>query len=584
MFKNNVLLIIPLLIISLFYNLLWEYDWAIQFYPLIFQASTSLTFLYIVLLKWKDLPSLHVNKIDYLISIYYLYSIIISIYNNGNIKFDIEIAMLFSYLLLYCSIRVLIVTDKDNILLYIILLLLAASNCVIGALQFFGMLRVESSSYYLTGTFLNPGPFGGYLCFMTPICLYFVLVLKKRKQQFVSIIVFIIICTCIILSQSRTAILSSIIVLVTLLVYYFWSRIRVFRHAILISSTIFILAGSFYLYKLRPASANGRLLIWKITITMFDNSVIFGKGVGYFNDEYNLYQSKYFCNSKADLNEKMLAGYVHSPFNDFLKILIEFGIIGLVLFCLMLCAVFNNLRKTKVDLLSIANGCCFLSLLIFAGYSYPMQITALHTLFIISIALCARKSKVTIIKNNHLYHPIRKVAIIVNFIYLFLIYTCYQDVSKWRSANKSISYNLAYALKSYDQVYPNLINSYTFLYNYGSELVELGYYRKAILIFEQLNQSHHDRHLYSQMGRCYESMRSFKLAEHCYQVASCMEPLLLKPQMLLFEMFKASGQQNKAIIQANKILNTPVKIQTEEAEIIKRNIRLYLLEFNETIH
>ena len=108
-------------------------------------------------------------------------------------------------------------------------------------------------------------------------------------------------------------------------------------------------------------------------------------------------------------------------------------------------------------------------------------------------------------------------------------------------------------------------------------MANLGYYKKAIGIYNELISFHHDIQLYSQMGRCYEELKLFSYAEKYYRIASCMEPVKLAPQMLLFELFKASGQKNKAINQATAILNTPIKIRTAEAERIRNEMRVYLL-------
>ena len=207
-----------------------------------------------------------------------------------------------------------------------------------------------------------------------------------------------------------------------------------------------------------------------------------------------------------------------------------------------------------------------------------MQITALHTLFCIMIAVNCSGTKSFSEKKVRVKSSILVLIFFLNAVFLYRVYNGYKAISNWRSASLAVTYNLAYALRTYENVYPDLINSYTFLYNYGSELADLGYYKKAISVYEKLNNFHHDIHLYSQMGRCYESLKLYDLAEKNYQIASCMEPIRLNPQLLLFKLFESSGQHKKAISQAQNILNTPVKIKTTEAEEIRKEMRFYLLD------
>lgn len=582
MFKNKILVIVPLLLISLFYNSSWDYNWTIQLYPLLFQAIVSITLLFVVLLIPKQGHMFRLTQIDYLVIAYYSYSILISVWNNGNIKYDTAIATLFSYLLLYLCIRIIVRDENDNISLFYLLLSFGVLNCFIGTLQVLGLISLNSLAYNLTGTFLNPGPFGGYVCFLIPISIFFIFSQKKISQKILAITLFLWLGASLILSESRAAMLACIIAASILFLYRIWPKTRSYRIITITGFCIAISLSFILLYKLRPASADGRLLIWKITTTMFDESFMMGKGVGYFNDEYNLYQARYFSSDHVNIKEALLAGSVHSPFNDFLKILIEFGGVGFLLFILIIWTILIDLFSKKLSWLKLVNFCCLVCFLVFGMYSYPMQITALHTLLIMAMAMCSRSCDLKIIR-LHKFNPyLRNLMLLGILTFMIYVYEAYKEITKWRSANNSISYNLAYSLKTYNDVYPNLINSFTFLYNYGAELADLGYYRKAILVFEQLKLSHHDRHLYIQLGRCYESTQSYALAEKSYQIASSMEPILLRPQVMLFEMFKISGQKEKAKIQANKILNTPIKIQTKEAEAIRKETRMYLIEHNES--
>lgn len=575
----KALVVIPLLCVSLFYNPIWNFDWAIQFYPIIFQAVILLTFLVTLLLSRKTLFLLRINIIDVLVAAYYLYAIFISIWRNGNLEYDADIFTLIAYLLTYFTVRLLISSNSDRVNLFRVLLAFAIFNCAIGFLQIMGVLGIASESYTLTGTFNNPGPFGGYMAMMVPIAAYFVFTSKAINLKILNASIFCLLITATFLSSSRAALLAVLISLFVILYTMFKDKIKRYHKTAIIGTLLLCAVVLLFLYQVRPASADGRLLIWNVSATMITPSTILGNGIGYFNDHYNLFQAQYFSSGQGSLNEKLLAGYVHSPFNEFIGVFIEFGIPGILLFLGIFFIAIKMVFTKKIELVTIIPIASVISFLIFAQFSYPLQLTPLHALFCIFLGSMASNNSIPFksINLGKFSKPCLVIMTLLSSVLLCCIYNSFRSVAQWRSANIAINYNLAYALDTYEKIRPKMRNSYTFLYNYGSELANLGYYKKALEVYKELNGFHHNIHLYSQMGRCYEEMKLYDQAESFYRIASNMEPIKLSPQMLLFELFKASGQHDKSIIQAKAILNTPVKIQTAAAERIRNEMRLYLL-------
>jgi len=77
----------PVLLISLFYNLRWEYDRAMQLYPIAFQASASVTFLIVIFIARRDVLFFKPRLIDYLVFSFILYAVFLSVWKNGNVKY-----------------------------------------------------------------------------------------------------------------------------------------------------------------------------------------------------------------------------------------------------------------------------------------------------------------------------------------------------------------------------------------------------------------------------------------------------------------------------------------------------------------
>jgi O-antigen ligase len=83
------------------------------------------------------------------------------------------------------------------------------------------------------------------------------------------------------------------------------------------------------LYHFKKDSADGRLLLWTVSTKMILEKPLTGFGVDGFKKNYLLYQGEYFKNN-PDSPYADLADNATSPFNEWLKIGVEQGIIGLL--------------------------------------------------------------------------------------------------------------------------------------------------------------------------------------------------------------------------------------------------------------
>jgi tetratricopeptide (TPR) repeat protein len=91
------------------------------------------------------------------------------------------------------------------------------------------------------------------------------------------------------------------------------------------------------LYFLKKDSADGRLLIWRCSWEMIKENPVKGLGYGQggFKAHYMNYQAKYF-EAHPDSKQAMLADNVNRPFNEYLLLLVNYGLFGLLVFILFL--------------------------------------------------------------------------------------------------------------------------------------------------------------------------------------------------------------------------------------------------------
>ncbi|MEI3467661.1 MAG: O-antigen ligase family protein [Bacteroides intestinalis] len=87
-------------------------------------------------------------------------------------------------------------------------------------------------------------------------------------------------------------------------------------------------------YFLKKESADARLFIWKNSGQLLYTSPLTGSGVNTFASRYMYTQAEYFANH-PDSPYKLKASDNSHAFNEYLRIIVEYGIIGLILLLLL---------------------------------------------------------------------------------------------------------------------------------------------------------------------------------------------------------------------------------------------------------
>lgn len=296
-------------------------------------------------------------------------------------------------ILLYLLIRSTI-TIRINFLYYGGLCMLTFLS-VWGYLQYWGLLPSPNPYFTVTGAFYNPAYLGLTLSILIGITVHvFIFYIhrspKNKMQWGLALFAILISLPILIGTNSRTAWISLI---VPLLIFYTPLPKRITWKTITLISTligiIFILSA--VLYILRPSSANGRLLIWKVSWEMMKDRPLTGFGKGGFEANYLYYQARYMTKN-ANEEEKYLAGNTHIAFNEPLRIGVEHGILGLTVYFLFIfiLSIYAPHKKTlsirilKTILLTVALQGLF---------SYPNLMLPVMSISVIALALLSKSSR-----------------------------------------------------------------------------------------------------------------------------------------------------------------------------------------------
>lgn len=375
-----------------------------------------------------------------------------------------------------------------------------------GILQHIGILPAITR-FRATGSFDNPAGFAAFLCAGFP---FFWLVFLKSKGvlRWIIAIASIIVINAIILSGSRASILSLVTVLLCLSVCHlklFSSRQKWILFPVLL---VGIVVGLYYMKK---DSADGRLFIWKCSLPMIAENWLTGNGTGGFEAHYMDFQADYF---RANPNSQysLLADNVQYPFNEYIRIATDYGIIGLLLLVgwiafLIYCYFKYPTKNGKAAIL------CWFSVGTFAAFSYPLMYPFVWLILLLSTWQLIKKPISNALERKH--YIWFKTGSVLCLILLF--YTGLQSCRrinaevKWASiANLSLSGPANKTIMIYQELQEVLGKDRYFLYNYSAGLYDAGYYREGLMIAEECRKVWADYDVEILLGKFHEKLKKIR--------------------------------------------------------------------------
>ncbi len=275
------------------------------------------------------------------------------------------------------------VTNVENILLF---------ATAIHLLYILGQLTgiVESGNKYfqLTGCNENPTVTALFLVGCIPML---IARLARRNRRMLYLAILLITITGIILLRCRTAYIGLAVEVVILLIVRCRNSLlqiakqRFYAGLAVVAAIVLVAAIGNKLYDMKKASADGRLLVWKLSAAMVAERPM-GYGYGLFEKNYNLRQADYFANSESTVTERRNADFVMMPYNDYLEHAIEGGVPGM-LFLLAFYAVMIMvaIRQRQWEATAVMSAFAVMSLFNFVYTSVlPWMLVLCYAAFVAS--------------------------------------------------------------------------------------------------------------------------------------------------------------------------------------------------------
>ncbi len=429
-----------------------------------------------------------------------------------------------------------------------------------------------------TGFLHNSGLWGEFVA-MTLICNIGLIHLNKKSKKTSTLLIFVSFIVSFMLyeSDSRASWLSFAIGILTffspLIIKHLPKSIiiRTGSLLILICLCTYLISG---LYSYKKDSADGRILICQISLEMVKDKPILGYGFDGFRKNYMNYQAAYLQEKQLPETINNLADDNHHAFNEFLRIIIEQGIIGVIILFIFLTTIGYTIYKYKlyIDTVSRTIISCLTALLFFSFFSYPLSTFHINALIVILLAGLACSSQDTPIWKLQ----IRSISLIIPYSIIFFISSVYlfsysKANSDWLNTLKGVYTND----NILEEARKKLSGNPYFLSTYGKYLNKKKRYSKAASILSQSIKEYPSYYTVMELGISYKAQKKYTEAMHCFYKAMHMIPHKIKPLYFMMELYYDQKDYKSAIQLSNRILCKQPKIRSSELNIIlKRTILL----------
>ena len=530
---------------------------------------------------------IHISILDLVVFV-----LIVYLFINGLVVSKFSAGYLPFCLLCCCWVAYTVAKQQIKIPLcipMIILLILISGvvQCTLGLFQYFDIVPGRMEKLKPIGSLHNSGVYANYIACIFPLALAVLLYSKRqiKKVLFLMSLLFIACCVFVMpFTMARSAWLGMLAgtIVVTQYRYSWISKItgNIKKTSLLFVIVAIIIIVSYAgnaLYHLKPESAQGRLLIYKIALGICKDQPLLGTGFNTFAREYNFYQADYFALGTGSETEKWLADANQMAFNEYLQIAVETGLIGLALL-LTVGGVLIYYRKQIHTPYAIGAVGALSTLACCACFSYPFHEISIVVLVGLMLSIAGTDFKPLSISTSVKMQ--KSIPVGTLLVTVFLCYYSIKSislVSRWERlvSHTSVS-DFEDVREQYALLYAQLDNNPYFLYNYGIELVLAKEYEQGILVLQHTCHYFIDTDILCYLGDAYKGLNQYDKAESNYQLASNMVPVKFYPLYCLAKLYSETGRKKESLAMAQTIINKDIKIASYMVTTIKNEMRQFI--------
>ncbi|ADQ79708.1 hypothetical protein Palpr_1563 [Paludibacter propionicigenes WB4] len=540
--------------------------------------------------------------VDFLLLLFSGFILVVNYFNSGNIV-STKWILLVQLLLLFFYFRVALQNKTLRFYLTVFFIFTGLLEAVWGLRQLYGFIPSNHALFKLTGSFFNSGPYSGYIALVAPLALYAMLkdvVVFKRKffigflPHYIRFTVSLLAFTGAVLvlpaTMSRAAWIAAVVGCSFVVSLYYLQKKQIKNYLILQRKRIFLFlctgvvllaCGAVGIYQLKKNSADGRALIWKTTLHLIVKQPN-GVGLGHFSGAYGKEQAAYFAAGKYSNQEELVAGNPEYAFNEYLQIIAEFGVVAaLVLFTAFIALIYIGVKRK-----AIAETGGLISLLVFASMSYPFNLLPFLIVLVFLMSLILTQRQAVRIKGFtersvelrwKAVMMVLAVAGMILFAALYQRYPTYNAYKEWNNLKMMGSADAYPEMKTdYEKLYPYLSDQTPFLFEYAQCMNKAGEYAESNWVLEQAIKISCDPMLYNILGKNYQALKNYRLAEQNFLLASHIVPSRIYPYYLLANLYAEGGNTQQALQMAQIVLTKEPKVQSTAINEMREKMRVLI--------
>jgi len=540
--------------------------------------------------------------VDFLLLLFAGFVLAINYLDSGY-RVSTKWVLLVQLLLLFFYFRIALQNKTLRFYLSVFFVLTGLVEAIWGLRQLYGFIPSNHALFKLTGSFFNSGPYSGYIAVVAPLALHAILkdaVVFKRRffigflPRYVRFIVSILAFTGVALvlpaAMSRAAWIAAVVGCSFVLALHYLHKkpvldylIRQRRRVILFLSIGVVLAvcGAAGIYQLKKNSADGRALIWKTSLQLIAKHPM-GVGLGHFAGAYGEEQAAYFTSGNYSDQEELVAGNPEYAFNEYLQIIVELGVVAaLVLFTAFITLIYMGVKRK-----AIAETGGLISLLVFACMSYPFNLLPFLIVLVFLMALILTHRQAVRVKDFTEKSVVLRWQVVlmlltatgmILFATLYQRYPTYTAYKEWNNLKMMGSADAYPEMKKdYEKLYLYLSDQTPFLFEYAQCLNKAGEYAESNWVLEQAIKISCDPMLYNIIGKNFQALKQYKLAEQNFLQASRIVPNRIYPYYLLANLYTESGNTQQLLLMAQKVLEKEPKVQSTAIEEMREKMRVLI--------
>lgn len=428
--------------------------------------------------------------------------------------------------------------------------LCAALGCIqagLGLMQLMGFQPSGHHLYAMTGSFFNPAPFGAFLAVMVSV------VMATYKQEGGKVLGAMAMALLIVLpaAWSRAALLSCAVCLAVLYRTYI---IRYWKTVAAVALTAMVV-----FYFLKRGSADSRALMFVVSVHSWMKHFWLGTGVGGYLHALGENQTEYFA-AHPDSAFIPCAGVADLPFCEPMRVAVELGVVGFFLVTGVLTLTAWRLWIAKHPL---SYG--LLALLVFSLFSYPFSIPVFGVILAVIVATAANMGKERLVSAGKVCSLLGAMALGITVCVLLMLRKEAEKEYERFSYMKDETF-----IKDYYELLPQLNDNPKFLFNFGSLLRDAGRYNDSNAMLCQGTLLSADPMFPILMGRNYEDMQEYAMADSLYGHAFHMVPNRLYPLYRRMKLYEMKEDSTRMLDMAKRITDFKVKVESPATRDMKK--------------